>query len=473
MIRIAVVGGGPGGLFTARLLEEKFKNSCQTTVFEAGPRTGGKIVTGQFASVPVPYEAGVAELYGYDGIVPDPLFRLVRELGLRTIPMDGSTVVLNNRVLRNQRDVRRSLGHSAEAAIREFRDRCRDAMPRDSWFEGTCQDDNTHPWAYRSCEEILDEVQDPLARKYLKVAVHSDLATEPHLTNGLNGLKNFLMDVPGYIRLYSVAGGIEQLREELRHTRVEVDCPVTRVQRNADETYRVTYRRGGSGATGREDFDIVFVAVAHNWLGSIEWGGEMLRKAMSRFIARYDRQGHYLRVSILFRKPFWRSSLEGSWFMLDAFGGCCVYDEGMRYETGGFGVLNWLIAGTDALSLSGFDDDRLARLAMSSLPRPLNEEAQLRYREAWVHRWPASVSAQPGGLPVQDPESAHQPEPTEHQGLFMVGDYLFDSTVNGVLNSAEVATDLLGSLLLRRRSGVRTAAAGGESMHPAMGRLVA
>ena len=35
------------------------------------------------------------------------------------------------------------------------------------------------------------------------------------------------------------------------------------------------------------------------------------------------------------------------------------------------------------------------------------------------------------------------PEPVEHPGIVVVGDYLFDSTLNGVLRSANIATELL------------------------------
>ncbi len=228
MMRIAVVGGGPGGLFTARLLEEKQKGFCQISVFEAAHRTGGKIFTRQFDSAPVCYEAGVAELYNYAEVGPDPLLEVVEKLGLKTVPMCGDAVILNGRILNNPEDIQRSCGPATWTAIRGFRARCGEVLPLAAWYEGDCHYDNAHPWAGLSCEEILDEIGDPQARKYLKVAAHSDLATEPHLTNGLNGLKNFLMDVPGYIRLYSVVGGIEQVparvREQLMHARVETGC---------------------------------------------------------------------------------------------------------------------------------------------------------------------------------------------------------------------------------------------------------
>lgn len=455
MMRIAVVGGGPGGLFTARLLEEKHKGFCQITLFEAARRTGGKIFTRLFDSAPVCYEAGVAELYNYAEVGPDPLLQLVETLGLTTVPMEGQAVVLNGRILNNPEDIERSCGAVTWGAIRGFRARCGEALPLEAWYEGDCHYDNTHPWAEVSCEDILDEIEDAQARKYLKVAAHSDLATEPHLTNGLNGLKNFLMDVPGYIRLYSVAGGIGQLParvcEQLMYTRIETGCPVARIAKNADDTYQVTYRRNHEPAADSA-FDAVVVALPHNWLGGIEWGGEMLRKAMSRFIGYYDRPGHYLRVSVLFRNPFWRDCVAGSWFMLDAFGGCCVYDEGTRHDAGEFGVLSWLIAGTDALSMSGFEDAALARTVMAALPSPLDNEARRLFIEAKVQRWPASVSAQPGGIPVRNMRAAHLPEPVQHPGLFMVGDYLFDSTINGTLDSADFATDLLNEWILKRRA---------------------
>jgi len=205
----------------------------------------------------------------------------------------------------------------------------------------------------------------------------------------------------------------------------------------------------------------VFIALPHNALGMVEWGGEPLRKAMTRFIAYYDHPGHYLRVSALFQRPFWRTLLRGSWFMLDAFGGCCVYDEGMRYGAGDYGVLSWLLAGNSAASMSNFRDGTLVDLVLDSLPRGLAREGRQTLLEAKVHRWIASVSAQPGGVPIRDYRSAHLPEAEQHPGIFMVGDYLFDSTLNGVLDSAQFATDLWHSWKLKHQILQRSAGANG------------
>jgi len=450
MTRIAVIGGGPGGLMTAYLLERKYKDSCQTTLFEATDRVGGKILTRRFDCVPAIYEAGVAEVYDYGMIGPDPLQQLISELGLKTTPIDGQTVVLDGKVLRNEHEIGKHCGATALKAIEDFRRRAAAMMPIDTWYEGFWQDDNKHPWARRTCEEILDEVADPAARKYLKVAVHSDLATEPHLTSGLNGLKNFVMDVPGYVRQHSIEGGMEMLpkalRERLTGTHVKLNSPVVRVEKIQGESYRVHFRCGRR-EIARQDFDAVFISLPHNWLNSIEWSGEQLRRAMTEHIAYYDRPAHYLRITILFKKPFWRGLITGSWFMLDAFGGCCVYDESARHEAGGYGVLGWLVAGADALSLINLDDRMLVTHAIGSLPDELYEEAREHFIEGKVHRWAAAVNALPGGLPARETRSSHLPEAREHPGIFIVGDYLFDSTLNGVFDSANFATDLLRSPL--------------------------
>jgi hypothetical protein len=168
MCKIAVVGGGPGGLMTAHWLE----------------RTR--------------FQGGVAECYDYSSVGPDPLRALVEDLGLRTRPISGHTVVLDGCHLRSDHDIRLHYGSGTLEAIAAFRRRAASLLPLEVWR--SWDDDGRHPWARRTCEELLDEVADPTARRYLEVAVHSDLATEPRLTSGLNGLKNFVMDVPGYVR---------------------------------------------------------------------------------------------------------------------------------------------------------------------------------------------------------------------------------------------------------------------------------
>ena len=118
MLRVAIIGGGPGGLMTACRLATKAGNQLSTTVYEASERVGGKIITKQFSNASVRYEAGVAELYCYSRIGPDPLRQLVNQLGLSTIEMGGRTVVLGDRVMRNVADIRRQrLMHEGPVAL--------------------------------------------------------------------------------------------------------------------------------------------------------------------------------------------------------------------------------------------------------------------------------------------------------------------------------------------------------------------
>src|SRR5436853_490270 len=107
MTRIAIVGGGPGGLFATHLLEEFCADLCEVTLFEASARLGGKILTEQFATAPVRYEAGVAEVYDYSHFGPDPLRELIAKLGLATVPMEGPAVILGDAILRNDQDIRK------------------------------------------------------------------------------------------------------------------------------------------------------------------------------------------------------------------------------------------------------------------------------------------------------------------------------------------------------------------------------
>ena len=457
--QIAIVGGGFGGLLTAYHMQEKCEDVCDITIFEASARCGGKILTNRFNAVPVLYEAGVAELYDYSMLGCDPLRALVTKLGLDTVPIDGQTVVLDNRILRHRDDIRRLCGAKTLEAIESFRALAMQMLTPEQYYEGAGRSDNAHPWTRLSCQRLLEQtVPDATARKYLRVAAHSDIATELHLTHGLNGLKNFLMDVDGYIRLYSIAGGIERLPQAvLAHLqnpsqpntpalRVVCNSPVLKVGKNANGRYRLYVRR--QGYFEPYDFDLVVLALPHNWLTTLEWEGDALSGAMVQHIAHYDRPAHYLRISMLFQHPFWRQHITDAWFMSDAFNGCCVYDESARHDAGGYGVLGWLLAGSDAMALGNLDDQTLIQRALDALPEQLQCGRDLLI-EGRVHRWMGAVNGLPGGLPVHSLKVAHVPEPDAHPELFVVGDYLFDSTLNGVLDSADIVSDLVLSRLLK------------------------
>lgn len=308
------------------------------------------------------------------------------------------------------------------------------------------------PAGLMTTDDILNELPDPVARKYFKVCAHSDMATEPHLAGGLVGLRNVLRSVPGYDAQYSIEGGMEMLARRLAArlaaTRVELGARVVQLSRNGDGAYEVRARRGGGCIDGR--FDAVVLALPYGHLLSIDMAGERLRRAMTAHVAHYDSPAHDLRLAMLFRQPFWRRVIPGPWIMLDAFGGCCVYNESARHDTGTYGVLSWLLAGNDALALCNADEGTLVELAIESLPRELRHAAFERFIEAKVHRWAGVLSGRPGGLTLRSPRAAHRPEPVEHPAVVVAGDYLFDSTLNGVLRSAGIAADLLAEAMARR-----------------------
>lgn len=434
-MRLAIVGGGPGGLITAYYIQKFLPGALQATIFEASPRVGGKIRTHSFENVSARYEAGVAEIYNYRMHGEDPLRDLIEALGLKTVSMSGGSVVLGDTVLNSMADIRRSFGTNTAEVVQDFFRNSRNLCTPYQFYADDWVSDNQHPWADRSLRELLDEIPDATARRYVEVAIRSDVASEPHLTNGLTGLKNILMEDSRYMTVYSIEGGIERLVDRLRES---IDASIrleTRVESiaRADDGYRLRTRH--KQHLEEHEFDLVICALPNYWLSGIEWPDSDLRMVMQKHLAHYDRPAHYLRVTLLFEKPFWRSTVKGSYFMLDAFGGCCVYDEGARHPHPNCGVLGWLIAGSDALVRSNLSDDELIKLALDSLPEPLTEGRQL-YLDGRVHRWVGSVNALPGSNPIHDPEKRHSPSSADPD-LYLVGDYFYDSTLNGVVDSAE------------------------------------
>jgi monoamine oxidase/SAM-dependent methyltransferase len=452
MLDLAIVGGGPGGLMTAWHLRKKLGALCKVTIFEASERVGGKVLTGKFDSANAIYEAGVAEIYDYSTLGPDPLREMIQHFGLQTIPMDAEQVQLDGELLSDVPGMRRKYGRQTAEAIEAFRKRCTEMITPAQYYEGVGAHDNGHPWAFVNAEELLDrEVKDSVAKRFFKVMARSDIATECHNTNGLNALKNYVMDVDGYISLYSIQNGNEQLIERLREE-IAADIQLNHRVLSVGKTERGRYRLNMMNGKGPEtrDFDLVLMCLPHSWLATMRWEGEALRRSMVKHVAYFDRPAHYLRVALLFDEPFWGDKIHGAWFMSEAFGGCCVYVEGARHDVGRNGVLNFLIPGSDALAFANLGDEDLIQTALKSLPASIGK-ARDHFLEGKIHRWLSSVNAIPGGLPARDVLTNHRPEPKDHAGLVVVGDYLFDSTLNGLLDSSDAATDLIVTEMMKLR----------------------
>ena len=448
MVKVAIVGAGPGGLMTARLLEHVCGTRYSATVFEASPRIGGKLHTRKFSQSDAAYESGVAECYGYAG-EDDPLRSLVADLGIETIPTAGSTVVMEGNIIRNDEDLARVCGAATRAAVESFREIGAQAVSIDEWYGRVAADGGVDPAAALTGTDLLELVDDDFARRYLKLLAHSDVAAEPHQTSARYALRKLVMGLPGYGSVYTLKGGMEELPRRLAagltRTEIQLNTRVVRIARHADRGYSLTVRRGRQLSI--EHADVAVLAVPHGALYAIETAGDELRANFAAHIATYDRPGHYLRVSLLFDRVFWRTELPGAWFILDAFGGCCVYDESARHEDESCGVLGWLIAGADALMLCNADDGTLAELAVSSLPDGLEEIARHSLRECRVHRWAGAVSARPGRLSPDAAEDLLLLDRSGQGDLWVVGDYLFDATLNGVLRSAASVASLIAASL--------------------------
>ena len=431
--RIAIVGGGPGGLLTAFFLQRMTNRPLRMTLFEASRRLGGKVLTPSFRAAPVRYEAGAAELYDYTPVGEDPLRDLVAELGLPTTPLGGATVVVNGDAIANLDDLADSLGGDARRAVETFDLHARGMMtPREFYAS-----DEAPPPAMETFTGVLDRIRHPAARGYVEAMIHSDLATEPDLTSTSYGLQNYLMNDPAYMRLYCIAGGNEQLIDALA-ARITADIrlgtAVTEIRAVDDGGFELIadHDRGDAG----EPFDAVVVALPLQHLAAVQCAGEDLAAAIRRHVARFDHPAHYLRVTALFDEPFWRGRIDGGYLMLDAFGGCCLYDESAREPEPRHGVLGWLLGGAAAEEWASRDDDALVAAAIDSLPAWLGD-ARPHLLETRVHRWTGAVSALPGGWRSPGIDRRHQPDPAGHPHLLVVGDYLYDSTLNGVLDSAE------------------------------------
>jgi protoporphyrinogen oxidase len=440
-VSIAIIGGGPGGLMTAHLLGKRAPFPMEMTIFEASARLGGKVKTREFTSAKVRYEAGAAELYDYSQLGPDPLRDLVHELGLSTREMSGEGVIINGHVLKTPDDIRATFGEATCRALETFEQRARASISPASYYEADWKVENEDRLSNISFSALLDELHDENARRYVQVALHSDLATEPEKTTGMYGLQNYLMNLPQYMQLYTIDGGIERLTQALAeriHADVRLEQPVVSVERTEGGKYLVSSRRDGGIVS--DEFDFVVAALPNNWLPLIDWRGPTLRKVMRDHSEHYAYPAHYLRVSVLFERPFWRDQISDSYFMSDAFGGCCIYDESSRNGAETHGVLGWLIGGEAALTMSNFDDATLVARVLDSLPASFQHGKET-FVEARVHRWLGAVNGLPGGRPVRDPDVRPVPDPVGHPELFVVGDYLFDSTLNGVLDSADIVAE--------------------------------
>lgn len=446
--RIGIVGGGPGGLMAAYFLQKYTNSPTSITLFEASDRIGGKVHTQKFSTADVTYELGAAELYDYSRNGCDSLRELVEELGLPTQPMEGWGVVIDGKWIGNQNDFRDAFGAHELKNLLEFHRFAQDQITPQEFYAADHPEGLPKQLTNSSFVPFLERFASPVVRRYIQTLIHSDLATEPRLTSTTYGLQNYLMNDSKYMSLYCIEGGNERLIHELSR-RVDVDLrlknQVTTIFKTETGAMAVESIHGDQ--RDLDEFDYVIVALPHNHLKSVNYSGHLLEDAVVKHFDYYNHPAHYLRMTLLFERPFWRHWMKESYCMLDRFEGCCLYDESLRQPGMKMGILGWLIGGDAAERMSIMSDQQLIDAALDSLPCELSHGKDL-LREGVVKRWIKAVSALPGGNNAPPLQRRHCPEPLGHPNLFFIGDYLFDSTLNGVLDSAEyVAGWIAGNLM--------------------------
>ena len=326
--RIGIIGGGFSGLLCAYLLERMLGDRAEIVVLERSDRVGGRVRTTQLPEAGVSYEAGVAELYDITG---NPYLRhLVRHLGLETRPLKGTPYfVVDDRVVHDDLDLEQVIGARGMNRLRRFWEQGTMLRPPAEYAMAGQMQDNDHPWLRRTFEEVLAEIDDPLGQWFTAMQCHSDLATEPHRTSGLFGMDNLLIDHPGYCSMYTLVGGNDGLVEALA-SRVQSpivrSAPVASVSADEARGLRVTFQ-ANRGERSELEVDALIVTLPPPGIQAIQWSDDGLRTVVGEHVRHHNHGTTYLRVTLLFRRRFWRQQFPEDYFVSDAFGGVTVYDQ--------------------------------------------------------------------------------------------------------------------------------------------------
>ncbi len=450
--RIAIVGGGPGGLFTVYHLKHSL--AARVTLFEQSERLGGKVLTDWIGHPPARFEAGTAEYY-HPVTGHDPLLELMLALGLRPVWMPGGSNVEQGLPVRCRgKELGGRYGLAAGQALDDFEDVVRETRGSKAFSKGGRTADQSHPWTSRTFRSILDRVHHPATRHHIEVACHSDTVCEPDETPAMQGADAWLCDDPEYCKIYGLSGGNDRLIKALTSSvtaDIRLNARVDRVTQTTDERYRIEWTEPDAAKSGV--FDTVVVALPIAALVNLRWGSDQLEAAVQARLSRYSSHGSYVRVTVLFREAFLHYGIPETYFQLDQFGGCTVYDEGMRWVTDGTeeaksglqgrSVLSWLLAGQDAERRMGVADTELVREALDSLPGRLGTAARALFVEGRVHRWPSVICLRPGTMSDRNRFESQVVASGNRPGVVLVGDYFVDSTINGALEAGRNAVKIL------------------------------
>ena len=459
--RIGIVGAGFSGLLSAYLLERRFGGDVEIDVWEAADHPGGRVRTTRMPEAGASYEAGVAELYDIAG--NPQLRRLIGHLGLETRPLSGTPYfVVDDRVLRDDRALEGLLGRRGMDRLRRFWEEGTALRPPADYALAGREQDNGHPWQRRTFEDVLGDIDDPRCEWFTAMQCHSDLATEPPRTSGLFGMDNLLIDHPGYCTMYTLTAGNAGLTAALAdrvRSPVSLRTAVTGVTADDETGVRVTLL-GPDGDHRDVDVDALIVTLPPAGVRAIRWRDERLRNAVADHVRHHDHGTAYLRVTLLFRRRFWRQAFPEDYFVSDAFGGVTVYDQSPDDGSAGAGIQSWLLGGAPALEYAAKPDAEVVAAVLGAMPGAAPAPDGLLVR-ACVDRWTgvAGVSALPGGVPLRPLQQRHCPDPRWPR-LQFIGDYLYDATLCGALDAVLYGVSRLGELMAAKAGPAADDAAG-------------
>jgi hypothetical protein len=170
-------------------------------------------------------------------------------------------------------------------------------------------------------------------------------------------------------------------------------------------------------------------------LRSIRWEPSDLADDLRRHIEHHDYPAHYLRVTLLLHEKVWDAAFPEDYFVSTMLGGTTVYDKTTRVGGQENPMLSVLVAGQNALEMARAADSDVVEAVVDSLPKSAGIDRK-GVRAYAVDRWlyDLGVSRLPGGQPVLQLDRRHEPS-VSFPNVFTVGDYLYDTTINGALDA--------------------------------------
>jgi len=449
-VQVAVVGAGFSGLMSAFLLEKILGPDIDIVIFESSGRLGGRICTLELGGPDSYYDSGAAELYEIAGGYS--LKALVHALGLQTRDMVATPFFhFADALLRCEDDFQAVLGTPARAALTRFWELLTSMRTPDQYALAGHPADNCHPWSRQSFSETLRLIEDAQARHFTEVQVHSDVSTEPDLTTGLFGVDNLLVDHPDYVQMFTLVGGNEQLVHALAErisARVLLNAHVTQICAQRGGSYEVTYT---GELTRRFHADYILVTPPPLSLDTICWTPTPLESAIRAHIRHHRYPADYVRVTLRTTERVWADELPEDYFVCQGLGGTTVYEKSILSDSQEIPILSLLIGGRHATELAHRPDGEVFHRVLQALPDEAHIDRNL-VSTFRVDRWTneVGVSRLPGGVPLRPLAKRHAPS-ADYPNVFMLGDYLYDTTINGALDACVFVTKSICENVMGRK----------------------